>query len=62
MTLKQRLCRHEYADKDLTCKHDKARDVFVFRNRCVKCGLESLHEINEYALYLAAKADAEGRR
>ena len=58
MKIKQLICRHEYADKNLTCKHDKERGVFVFRNHCVKCGYEFLHEIDESALYLAAKAES----
>ena len=62
MKIKQLLCHHKYADKDLMCKHDNERGVYVFRNSCVKCGYETLHEIDEYALYLAAKADAEGKR
>lgn len=59
MEIKQLICRHKYADRNLMCEHDKARGVFVFRNFCVKCGYESLHEIDEYALYIAAKADSK---
>lgn len=61
MTFKQIICRHKYDDRNLMCKHDKVRGVFVFRNKCVKCGLESLEEINDYFLYIAAKSERAER-
>lgn len=61
MTSMQVLCKHKYDDRNFMCKHDKVRGVFVFQNKCVKCGLEFSEEITDYALYIAAKSERAER-
>lgn len=34
--LRQRFCRHSYADKNLNTTRYK--DIIIFSNKCVKCG------------------------
>lgn len=49
MKLRQLLCRHRYADKNLKCEIKDG--ICVFANQCVKCGKEYRAEIPEKNLY-----------
>lgn len=45
MNIKQLLCRHRYADKNL--QTEIKNGICIFRNKCIKCGKEYTVEIPE---------------
>lgn len=56
MKLRQLLCKHRYADKNLKCEIKNG--ICVFTNKCVKCEKEYRAEIPEKNLYQKHKERA----